>query len=369
MKVEIEKKKFIEALNIGGTFAGNSKALPILDCVKIKVKNVGMSIISSDNENAISKKCEIVSSDFKGDFCVGYKSLMQYVKLVSGDLVEMVLSDDMKMVSIKHKKGSLELPLMNADEFPLLSVGEVKTEVSIDSALVNNWIVDAQRFVSDDMLRPQMECVYLYRRDGELGCVGSDGHKMFYDHVTDNGESFEYLISRKSVKSICNAAKTNDTLTFRIGESNVAIVGDGVTVISRCLNSRYPNHKSVLPKESSIQVIVNRKDMIESVERCLVGASQASCLVKMSIDGMNMTLCGEDIDFSVSAKEELMVSANGNIEIGFKATYILEILNTLATDEVLICMTDHTRAALFREYKEGNIFSEKTCLVMPMMLN
>lgn len=369
MKVEIEKKKFIEALNIGGTFAGNSKALPILDCVKIKVKNAGMNIISSDNENAISKKCEIVSSDFEGDFCVGYKPLMQYVKLVSGDLVEIVLSDDMKMVSIKHKKGSLDLPLMNADEFPLLSVGEVKTEVSIDSALVNNWILDAQRFVDDDMLHPQMEYVYLYRRDGELGCVGSDGHKMFYDHVTDDGESFEYLISRKSVKSICSAAKTSDTVTFRIGESNVAVVGDGITVISRCINSRYPNHKSVIPKDNSIEVVVNRKDLIESVERCSVGASNLNCLIKMIIDGMNMTLCGEDIDFSVSAKEELMVSSNGNISIGLKATYLLDILNIISTTDVAICMKDHTRAALFREYKDGHIFSEKICLLMPMMLD
>lgn len=369
MKVEIEKKKFIEALNIGGTFAGSSKALPILDCVKIKVKNSGMNIISSDSENAISKRCEIVSSDFEGDFCVGYKSLMQYVKLVSGENVELVLNDDMSMLSIKHKKGSLDLPLMKADEFPLLSVGSVNTEVNIDSARVNNWIVDAQRFVSDDEFRPQMGCIYLYRRDGEMGCVGSDGHKLFYDHVADEGDSFDYLISRKSVRSICDAARTTDTLTFKIGEGNVAIVGDGVTVISRCLNARYPNHKSIIPKESPISVSANRKELIESVERCLVGASQSSSLIKMKVEGMNMTLVGEDIDFSVSAKEELMVSANGNIEIGFKADYLLDILKTMSTDEVLISMTDHTRAALFNEYKDGEIFSEKTCLLMPMLLN
>lgn len=366
--VVINKKTFIEALTIGGNYAGASKTLPILDCVKIKVKNNGMNIISSDNENAISKRCEIVSTDFEGDFCVGYKSLMQYVKLVSGDNVELALNDDMNMLNITHKKGSLELPLYNTEEFPMMKMGEIVAEVNIDSATIHNWLIDAQNFVTDDMLRPQMGCVYLYRRDGELGCVGTDGHKLFYDHIEDDGDKFEYLISKKAVKAICNAAKTNDSLTFKISSSNVTVLGDGVTVISRHLKARYPNHKAVIPRENKIEVVANKKEMIESVNRCVIGASQATSLIKLELDGMNMKLSAEDIDFSVKAKEEIMVSANGNITIGFKATYLLEILNSIITDDVLIKMNDATRPALFHECNEGKISSEKICLLMPMVI-
>ena len=367
--VVINKKTFIESLNIGGSYAGASKTLPILDCVKIKVKNNGMNIISSDTENAISKRCEIVSTDFEGDFCVGYKSLMQYVKLVSGDNVELTLNDDMSMLNITHKKGSLELPLYNAEEFPMLKMGEIAAEVSIDSATIHNWLIDAQNFVAEDILRPQMSCVYLYRRDGELGCVGTDSHKLFYDHIQDDGDKFEYLISRKAVKAICNAAKTNNSLTFKISGSNVTVLGDGVTVISRHLDARFPNHKAIIPRENNIEVVVNKKEMVESLNRCLIGASQASSLIKLEIDGMSMRLSAEDIDFSVKAKEEIMVSANGNITIGFKATYLLDILNTISTDDVLIKMNDATRPVLLHEYSGGQISSEKICLLMPMLID
>lgn len=369
MKVVINKKTFIEALTIGGNYAGASKTLPILDCVKIKVKNNGMNIISSDMENAISKKCDIVSTDFEGDFCVGYKSLMQYIKFVSGDNFELVLNENMSMLNITHNKGSLELPLHNADEFPMMKMGDIIAEVSIESSLIHNWLIDAQDFVSEDMLRPHMGCVYLYRANGELGCVGSDGHKLFYDHIQEDGENFEYLISKKAIKAICNAAKTNDSLLFKISSSNVTILGDGITVISRRLESRYPNHKSVIPVENKIEVVVNKSELIESVNRCSIGASQVNSLIKMDIDGMNMKLSAEDIDFSVKAKEEIMVSSNGNICIGFKATYLLDILETITTDDILIEMNDSSRAALFREFKDGKISSEKICLLMPMMLN
>lgn len=369
MKVEINKKKFIESLSVGGSYAGNAKALPILDCVKIKVKNGSMNIISSDNENAISKRCDIISSDFEGDFCVGYKSLIQYVKLVSGENVELILNDDMSILSIKHKKGSLELPIQNADEFPISKMDKDCVEVNIDSATINNWLVDAQNYAACDELRPQLERVYLYRRDGEFGCASTNGFVLFYDHLDDDGDKFEYLIGKTAIKAICNAAKSSDSLLLKIGQSNVSIVGDGITIIARNSDLVFPNFKMILPKNSNLQVVVDRKEMIDCVSRCSIGASQTSSLIKVQIEGMTMKLSAEDIDFSVKAKEEMMVSTNGDITIGFKATFLLNILSTIQTDEVLIEMTDCSRAALFREYKNGEVSSNKTCLLMPMLLN
>lgn len=369
MKVEINKKKFIESLLIGGTYAGNAKALPILDCVKIKVKNGSINIISSDNENAIGKKCEIVSSDFEGDFCVGYKSLMQYVKLVSGENVELILNDDMSILSIKHKKGSLELPIQNADEFPISKMDKDCVEVNIDSATINNWLVDAQNYVANDELRPVMNGVYIYREKGEIGCAASDGYKLFCDKAQDEGEDFNFIAGLKAIKGICNAAKTSDTLKLSVGSKSVSVSGDGLTVIFRLIEGRYVNFRMVIPDNCPIQVVADRKEMIDCVSRCSVGASQASSLIKVQIEGMTMKLSAEDIDFSVKAKEEMMVSTNGDITIGFKATFLLNILNTIQTDEVLIEMTDCSRAALFREYKNGEVSSNKTCLLMPMLLN
>ena len=96
MKVTVVKKDFLNALLIGGSFAGRAKALPILDCVKIKFKRDCINIISSDSENAISKRADFHTSDFEGDICVSYKSLIQYVKLLTGEFIEFVISDDLK---------------------------------------------------------------------------------------------------------------------------------------------------------------------------------------------------------------------------------------------------------------------------------
>lgn len=366
MKVTVVKKDFLNALLIGGSFAGRAKALPILDCVKIKFKRDCINIISSDSENAISKRADFHTSDFEGDICVSYKSLIQYVKLLTGEFIEFVISDDLKSMEIKHKKGSMSLPLMNADEFPVISSKEECVEVEMSSATLHNWIVDGREFVADDPLRPQMECILIYKKGNELGCAASNGHKLFCDYINvEQGNDFDYLINKNAFNGICNACKDCDTITLKIGNSNTSIIGNGITIITRNITQKYPNFKSVLVKDSDIKAIVNKNEFKEALCRCMVGANQATSLLKFELDGMTLNLSAEDIDFSVKSVESLMVNGNGKIIIGFKATYLLNILNTISTDDVIIELKECSRPALFKE-NENN--SNKLSLLMPMVL-
>ena len=59
MKITLDKKEFVKALQIGGMYAGLNKTIQILDCIKVKVSGNSMSVISSDIQNAISTSCHV----------------------------------------------------------------------------------------------------------------------------------------------------------------------------------------------------------------------------------------------------------------------------------------------------------------------
>lgn len=369
MKLEIEKNKFLESLSIGGVYAGSSKILPILDCVKIKVRDDSINIISTDNENAISKKCDIISTDFTGDFCVGYKSLMQYVKLISVDKIEIILSEKKDMLSIRHDKGSLDLPAYNPGEFPILKMDDYCVDIDIESCVIHNWLVDAKNFIVEDILRPQLNGVYIYRRNGEVGCCGTDGHKMYCNFIKNyNNEPFEFIINKKVISSICSICKNTETVKVKIGKINTSFSGKGVTVISRNIEAKFPNHKSVISSDNDIYVVLDCKEFKEAILRCIVGANQASSLVKMDIKGPYLTLSAEDVDFSVKSVDKMIVECNKDITIGFKADYLLVILGTITTDKCLLKLKDETKAGLFYEYTNGEVYSNKLSLLMPMSI-
>lgn len=367
--ISVEKSAFVKALTIGGGYACGNKNLPILDCVKIKVRNGSINIVSSNAENAISYRMDSVESDFEGSFCVGYKSALQYVKLVSGSKVDLMLDDDLKTLKIKHSKGSISLPLYDSSEFPNIDIDKESVSVELDSSLLSNWLYEASSFTKDDDLRPIFGCVLLYQRGKELGCVATDGMKMFYDQMEREGEPFELLISQGALKGICNVAKSCSKVNLSIGSKSVSAKGDGISVVSRIMEGRFPNHMSVIPPTSSIKVIADRKDLMESINRCAVGGSMLTSLVKMSISGMSMFLVAEDIDFSIKAKESIMVNSNGDITIGVKADHLLKILNAISTDEIIMDMQDPSRSILFHECEQKNVKSKKIMLLMPMSLN
>lgn len=365
IKLELSKKDFLKALQTGGMFAGSCKTLPILDCVKIKVSGDKINIVSTDNENAISKRIAGVKSDEDGTFCVNMKDFSSYIKLIKAETFFITVENG--IAEIKHENGSFSLPVYGDDDFPTMKPDDDSVEFSMDAALLNNWIADGKNFVASDELRPVMNGLYIYCKENELGCCASDGHALFTDNVEVEGmPDFSFILNKNAFKTVCDAMQCVEEVKVKVGTRNVMFVADGVSVIARQIDGRYVNFKAVCPKDNSIEVKVDRKEMLNAIIRSSVGASKASMLTRMKVDGFNLEISSEDLDFNKEAREYLTVEANGNLAIGFKASLLIQILNSISTDNVVITMKDPSRAAIF---KEDNAESEKIYLLMPMMLS
>ena len=365
MKIRLEKKEFVKALQVGGSFAGKSKVMPILECVKIKVGLDKLTIVSTDSENAISKRLNGITSDEEGTFCVNMNDLLSYIKLINSDEIEINVNGN--TAEVKHAKGSFTFPVENDDEFPSIKPDENCVEVSINAVLLNNWIADGKSFVASDELRPVMNGLYVYCKGEELGCCASDGHCLFTDNIkVENVPEFSFILNKNAFKTVCDAIQSVEDVKVKVGTRNVMFVADGVSVIARQIEGMYVNFKAVCPKDNSIEVKVDQKEMLNAITRSSVSASKASMLTRMKVDGFNLEISSEDLDFNKEAREYLTVEANGNIVIGFKASLLIQILNSISTDNVVITMKDPTRAAIF---KEDNAESEKIYLLMPMMLS
>ncbi len=82
-----------------------------------------------------------------------------------------------------------------------------------------------------------------------------------------------------------------------------------------------------------------------------------------------MIITAQDIDFSTSAEEKVVCQYDGSeLSIGFKATYLIEMLNNIGSDDVILALADASRAGLIipavNEEDEDLLM-----LLMPMMLN
>ena len=114
---------------------------------------------------------------------------------------------------------------------------------------------------------------------------------------------------------------------------------------------------------------IDRMLFLGALRRVSIFSSQASSLIKLHLQDNAMVVSGQDIDFSTSAEETLACQyAGASMSIGFKSTFLIDILNSISSDEVVVELADPSRAGVIvPAVQEEN--KNLLMLLMPMMLN
>ena len=150
---------------------------------------------------------------------------------------------------------------------------------------------------------------------------------------------------------------------------NAIITLEGYVLTCRLIEGRYPNYNSVIPQNNPHKVIVDRNAFISALKRVSVFSSAAASLIKLHLENNTIQVSAQDIDFSTSAEETLMCQYDGSpLSIGFKPTFLVEIMNNIATQEVMMELADPSRGGVIlpTEQEENE---DLLMLLMPMMLN
>jgi DNA polymerase-3 subunit beta len=138
----------------------------------------------------------------------------------------------------------------------------------------------------------------------------------------------------------------------------------------RLVEGTYPSYNSVIPTNNPNKMIIDRVEFFNTLKRVSVFANQASNLVKLQITGNQLVISAQDIDFSISAYERLNCQYDGDeMEIGFKSSFLVEILANIASTDVALEMSDPSRAGIIVPIDKELDAEDVLMLLMPMMIN
>ncbi len=142
------------------------------------------------------------------------------------------------------------------------------------------------------------------------------------------------------------------------------------TFVCRLIEGSYPNYNAVIPTNNPNKVLVDRIELLNGIKRVAICSNPTTNLIRMDIAQNRINLTAQDIDFSLSANETISCSYDGTpITIGFKSTFLVEILSNIDTPTVVIELADSTRAGVFKPVYDDKQASETLMLIMPMMIN
>jgi DNA polymerase-3 subunit beta len=138
-------------------------------------------------------------------------------------------------------------------------------------------------------------------------------------------------------------------------------------VYSRLIEGPYPNYDQVIPKDNDRVALADKNGLIQVLKRMSVVASEQTHRIRMAFNAGLLRLSVQTPDLG-EAQDELPINFEGDsLEIGFNATYLLEILRYMPTDEVRLTFKAPERAATV-EPVGWDDQGKYLCLLMPLRL-
>lgn len=370
MQIEVNRKEFISALNVGGSMAGRVKTIPILEDVKITIKGTTAVISSFDNETAITKRTYIVSSTEDAMFCINPRNLVNILKTIKDENVSLYVVEN--VCTVVHSKGEATLPVEPAIDFPSPAKEKDAQAVNLPCENLFEWFKRAKAFVASGEkaeLRPVLGGIYFYIENGEVGVASSDSFKFFHDRMMADelsGVTVDALITPRSIDAILEVVNGNETVEVSFGKKSIVFKVADAMVMSRLIEGAYPKFKVVFDRPYPIEVKIGREELAESVSRATLSANMASMLLKLTIEPSGKIMIdSEDLFAQRKTHEEVACEVEGgSLEIGFKGSSLTDCLNTMDGETLVVSFNDHKSPAMFKE-SDG---SAKAAVCLPMLM-
>ncbi len=356
--------------NINGVITTNP-VVPILENFLFELDKGSLTVTASDLQTSMITEIQVESKE-KGSIAVPARILLDTLKNLPEQPVTFSIDESTYSVEIISDNGRYKLSGENATDFPKVPnvSNDFSAEISTDvlSRAVNNTIFAT----SNDELRPAMTGVYVNLGDKNTTFVATDGHRLVRyrraDVKSDNGSNI--IIPRKALnllKATLPSENTEVNVNFNL--SNAFFKFGNIRMICRLIDERFPDYENVIPSANNIKMTIERSDLLGALKRISIYANKTTHQVRLKITGSELQISAEDLDFSNEANERLSCEHDGeDIEIGFNAKFLIEMLTNLDSDKIQLTMSAPNKAGvILPAEKDSN--EDILMLVMPVMLN
>lgn len=352
----------------------NSKnTLPILDCFLLEIEGSVLTLTAADSETRLVTSIEVNEAEGSGKFAVNAKNLLDPLKELPEQPLTFEINDDNLETFIFFHNGKYNFIGQNGDDYPQpKELKDTSISLSITPQVLLNGINRTLFASADDELRPVMNGIYFDITPDDLTFVASDGHKLVRcKTLAVKGEERASFILPKKPANLLKTIlpKEGETVEIKFDENNAHIKMSSYTMTCRFIEGRYPNYNSVIPQDNPNKVALDRLSFLNALKRVSVFSNQASNLIKLHLTDQGIIVSAQDIDFSTAAEETIPCEYVGTeMNIGFKSSFLIEILNNMSASDISLELSDPSRAGLILPI-ENEEEEDLLMLLMPMMLN
>ena len=351
----------------------SSNPLPILNNFLFVVEKGTLTVSASDLESTMTTSIQLTEGKQGGKIAVPAKILLDTLKTFPEQPLTFLVDEKTLGIEIVSDFGKYKLTGFDAEEFPRVPVMEGSKTLKLSASILLNAINKTLFATGNDELRPVMSGVFFQLSKDNITFVATDAHKLVRYRRTDAKASGEgaLIVPKKPLNLLKNIVGDSDEIVnINYNENNILFQFANHSLICRLIEGRYPNYEAVIPVDNPNKLTISRSALLSSVRRVSIFSNKTTHQVRLKVAGSELHISAEDLDFANEANERLTCQYEGeDMEIGFNARFLSDMLSNLEFENVTIEMSAPNRAGILVPANSENADEDILMLVMPVMLN
>jgi DNA polymerase-3 subunit beta len=368
MKFSITRDSLQEGLVAVAATVPTKTTLPVLSNLLVEATKDGLRLSGTDLDIAVSTLVP-ASVDQEGSITLPAKKLVEIVRELPSAGVRITSSGEQR-VSLECGKSKFKLLGLSREEFPAFPAVKFDTSWKVRSGDLQKLVTHVAFAASTEESRPILNGVLWELRPDRMRMVATNGHRLARMDVpltAAAAATADLIVPPKGLEQIRRLFGSEEEIQIARSDNHLGFRSDTTQVYTRLIEGPYPNYEQVIPRENDKVVTADRGALAGALRRMHTVASDQTHRIRMAFTAGACKLSVQTPDLG-EAQEELSVTYEGDqLEIGFNAAYLLEILKIMPTDEVRMSFKAPERAATCEPVGWDDPASYLT-LVMPLRL-
>ena len=359
--------------NVSGIIITN-KSVPIVENILFSIRGLELQLTATDLETTMIARVELSQAEGEGSIAIPSKLVVETLKTLPDVPVVFSISDEGN-IEIMADNAHYSFVGFDAAQFPRNPEMADQKSFTMPAGYLCNAIAKTNFATATPDIRPVMAGILCEVKQETIIFVATDGHRMVkYECKCDDTGMEEALILPKKpllqLKNVLQGVEGDIRIDFNL--SQVSFTIQSLTLISKLVEGRYPNYASVIPKNNTNLLRIDRMMWLQKLRNIAMYSNQSTHQVRLSISSTEITLSAEDRELANKAVVTMPCQFNGeNLNIGFSSKFLQEFLSNLDTPEVLFTLSHATGPGLmFPVLEDEETAPEKILmLAMPVMLS
>ncbi|MDQ0151099.1 DNA polymerase III subunit beta [Eubacterium multiforme] len=359
-----EKHKLQEGISIVQKAITGKSTMSVLEGIYIDATKDGLTLIGSDMDVSIETRVEADVME-EGKIVIDAKIFGEIIrKLPNSDVKIETMEND--TIQITCEKSVFNVVYMNADEFPELPSLNENMKVEVPQNILKNMIKCTSFAIAQDETRPILQGILFEVKNRNLNLVALDGYRLaIKSEYLDSDFDIEIVIPGKTLNEVSKILEdVNDLVQITFTKNHVLFNLNKTRIISRLLEGKFVNYKSLLPQEHKLLVTVNKQELQNGIERASLMAKDGNNnLIKLEVQDEALVITSNSQLGKV--REEVLINLQGDkIQIAFNSRYLIDVLKNFEEDEVVMEMTSSVSPCIIKAKDMDNY----KYLVLPVRL-